>query len=62
MAGYSDFAFRSLCIDCGADYAVTEMVSAKGLFYDNQNTIDLLRTEKNEKIKVVYCGYVEKTL
>ena len=52
MAGYSDFAFRSLCIDCGADFAVTEMVSAKGLFYDNQNTIDLLRTAKNEKIKV----------
>ena len=52
MAGYSDFAFRSLCVMCGADYGVSEMVSAKGLFYDNQNTMDLLRTADNETIKV----------
>jgi len=52
MAGYSDFAFRSLCVMCGADYGVSEMVSAKGLFYDNQNTMDLLRTADNEQIKV----------
>lgn len=52
MAGYSDFAFRSLCVMCGADFGVTEMVSAKGLFYDNQNTMDLLRTAENEQIKV----------
>ncbi|MBQ8095086.1 MAG: tRNA dihydrouridine synthase DusB [Clostridia bacterium] len=30
MAGVTDMPFRRLCLECGAVYAVTEMVSAKG--------------------------------
>ena len=53
MAGVTDFAFRSICIDCGADYAITEMVSVKALEYRNEKTFELLKTADNEKIKVV---------
>ena len=31
MAGVSDRAFRLICAENGAEYAVTEMVSAKAL-------------------------------
>jgi nifR3 family TIM-barrel protein len=53
MAGVTDVAFRSICIDYGADAGVTEMVSAKALSYDNEKTSDLLLTAPNEKIKIV---------
>ena len=36
MAGVTDFAFRSLAVSFGADYAVTEMVSAKALKYKSK--------------------------
>lgn len=35
-------AFRELCAEFGADFTYTEMISAKGLFYDSKNTRDLL--------------------
>ncbi len=53
MAGVTDIAFRSSCIDFGADAGVTEMVSAKALSYKNEKTADLLITADNEKIKIV---------
>ena len=53
MAGVTDIAFRSICIDFGADAGVTEMVSAKALSYNNEKTADLLLTADNEKIKIV---------
>ena len=53
MAGVTDIAFRSICIDFGADAGVTEMISAKALSYNNEKTADLLVTADNEKIKIV---------
>ena len=53
MAGVTDVAFRSICIEMGADAGVTEMVSAKALSYSNERTEDLLITAPNEKIKIV---------
>jgi len=53
MAGVTDVAFRSICIDYGADAGVTEMVSAKALSYNNEKTSDLLITAPNEAIKIV---------
>ncbi|MHC1788624.1 tRNA dihydrouridine synthase [Solidesulfovibrio sp.] len=44
LAGFSDLPFRLLCRELGAAVAVTEMVSAKGLFYDSRNTRRLLDT------------------
>ena len=36
MAGISDRTFRHLCMDHGADYSVSEMVSAKALVYEQR--------------------------
>ena len=48
MAGFSDYAFRSLAARLGAGMCVTEMVSAKGLYYNNENTKDLLFIHPSE--------------
>ena len=53
MASVTDLALKSMSIDYGADFAVSEMVSAKGLKYGSKNTYDLLRTAENERIKVL---------
>ena len=34
LAGVSDRAFRRVCRACGADFTVSEMVSAKALCYE----------------------------
>ncbi len=36
MAGVTDRYFRRLCAACGAEYAITEMVSAKALCYEKR--------------------------
>ncbi|MBO4872031.1 MAG: tRNA dihydrouridine synthase DusB [Lachnospiraceae bacterium] len=43
MAGVTDGAFRQLCRDMGAGACVTEMVSAKALYYHNRGTAQLMR-------------------
>ena len=42
LAGYTNAVFRQMCYELGAGLTVTEMVSAKGLCYDNEKTKDLL--------------------
>ncbi len=49
MAGVADRAFRELCRDFGAAYVVTEMVSAKGVLYDNAKTVELMRLSEKER-------------
>ncbi len=49
LAGYTDFAFRKLCYSFGAGLCFTEMVSAKGLLYDNEATKLLLYRFDGEK-------------
>ena len=53
LAGFTDFSLRSICYGLGAGLCFTEMVSAKGLTYNNQNTKELLFTADNEYIKAV---------
>lgn len=38
MAGVTDFSYRSICRQYGADFSVTEMVSAKGMYYNDEKT------------------------
>ena len=45
LAGYTDYCFRSLCLNLGAGLVFTELVSAKGLCYGGKGSKDLL-----------YCG------
>ncbi|MGE5630968.1 MAG: tRNA dihydrouridine synthase DusB [Caulobacteraceae bacterium] len=49
MAGVTDMAFRILCKRQGCGLTYTEMVSAKGLFYNNENTEILLEVSEEEK-------------
>ena len=42
MAGVTDKPFRILCKEKGAGLLVSEMVSAKGLLYNNKKTFDLM--------------------
>ena len=48
LAGYGDIAFRRLCREYGAALTVTEMVSGKGLLYNNAHTAELLRLSPAE--------------
>ena len=45
MAGVTDFAFRKICSDFGADMVVTEMISIKALENKNFKTEKMLREE-----------------
>lgn len=52
MAGVTDFAFREICSDLGADMVVTEMISAKALEYNNARTQKMLK-ENSTCLKAV---------
>ena len=43
MAGVTDWAFRTVCAELGADVTVTEMVSSRALVYKDQKSAKLLR-------------------
>ena len=47
MAGVTDFAFRKICSDFGADMIVTEMISIKALENRNFKTEKMLREESS---------------
>lgn len=49
MAGYTDEAFRMICQAYGAEETVTEMVSARGLYHQDQKTPRLMATDPSEK-------------
>ena len=49
MAGVTDLPFRLLCKEQGAGLIYTEMVSAKGIYYNNKNTESLLCVEEEER-------------
>lgn len=53
VAGYSDSAFRSVCIENGAAFTYTEMVSAEALVRKNQKTEILMRRACNEEAYAV---------
>ncbi len=49
MAGVTDLPFRVLCKEQGAGLICMEMVSAKGIYYNNKNTEILLTTTAEER-------------
>lgn len=49
MAGVTDLPFRMLCKEQGADLVYTEMISAKGIYYQNKNTEKLWTIEEKER-------------
>ena len=53
MAGVADKAFRELCIEFGAAYVVSEMVSSKGLTMHDRKSDSLMQLGETEKAAAV---------
>ncbi len=49
MAGITDAPFRLLAKEMGCALVYTEMISAKGLVYENEHTGDMIRTDDRER-------------
>jgi len=49
MAGVTDQPFRILCREQGCALVYSEMVSAKGIMYNNENTTDMLQIHHSER-------------
>ena len=49
MAGITDLPFRILCKEHGAGLVYTEMVSSKGIFYDDSKTKRLMSIDERER-------------
>ena len=48
MAGFSDRAMRRVCHEMGAEYSVTEMISAKAVTFGDKKTFALARIRDDE--------------
>ena len=49
LAGVTDAPFRRICRELGAAFVYSEMISGKGLLYNDKNTEKLLKIYKEEK-------------
>ena len=49
VAGYSDRSFRSICVDWGADFTYTEMVSSEAYIRSSAKTEKLITRAHNER-------------
>ena len=49
MAGVTDLAFRIICREMGAGLVFSEMVSSKGIYYNDSKTKELTRIEEKER-------------
>lgn len=49
MAGVTDLAYRTICRENGCECAVTEMINARALSYENKTTLQMLATNKQDK-------------
>lgn len=53
MAGITDLAFRTIARECGASLCYSEMISAKGLYFKDKKTKDLLLTNSFDSPLIV---------
>lgn len=53
MAGVADRAMRELCMEFGAGYCVSEMVSSKGIAYNSKKSAELMEISDTERPCVV---------
>lgn len=69
LAGYTDMAYREICTQYNSHMTVTEMISAKALYYGDKKTSQLLKISPREKNVAVQIfgddpdiiGYVVKS-
>ena len=53
MAGITDLAVRTVARKCGAGLCYSEMISAKGLVFQDKKTKDLLKTNEYDSPLIV---------
>lgn len=56
MAGVTDMAFRALCAEFGAEYCITEMISAKAVCFGDKKTAALARPAEWERVAIQIFG------
>ena len=49
LAGYTDKSFRSICRECGADVVVSEMISADGLLYNREKSLEYACFDESQR-------------
>ncbi|KNF07827.1 putative tRNA-dihydrouridine synthase 1 [Gottschalkia purinilytica] len=49
MAGVTDLTFRLICKEMGVGLLYTEMISSKGLYFNDKKTHELMKIEEKEK-------------
>lgn len=57
MAGYTNMVYREICSSMGASLVCGEMISAKGLLYENARTWDMLKCGNEAKLSFQLFGY-----
>lgn len=63
MAGVADCAFREICSSFGAAYTVTEMVSSKGIHFNNKKTAELMEiTDRKRPTAIQLFGDEPETM
>ena len=53
MAGFTDYSFRKICREQGAEYTVSEMVSAKALCYEEMSKKNVLSRSKTAPLAAI---------
>lgn len=53
VAGYSDRAFRSVCIELGANFTCTELISSEAMIRDARKSEYLLQRAENERVYAI---------
>lgn len=61
LSGIGNVSFRKICKKMGAGLIYTEMVSDKGLIYENDKTLEMLRVDSDEQpiVMQVFGGDVD---
>ena len=63
MAGVTDYAFRIIARDFGADYCVTEMISAVAMHYEDKKTAELATVfDDDNPIGIQIFGHDPETM
>ena len=71
MAGVTDRAYRELCVEFGAAYCVSEMVSSKALSFNSKKSEELMEISnfnffhitllmKNKYLSALFCVQAHK--
>ena len=60
LAGVMDKSFRRICFEKGAQGALTEMVSVKGIAYHDPKTASYLQRHIDEKVVSLQLFYSDR--